>query len=209
MLKRLRSFVESLVYAGLKPSGGVPLETKPEAPRRFGKLRDKIDLFLSGGLAPTDPLYLTNRTWKQKLRLALVIATPTALLFCALGLVFTNVYSPTPPPPKEVSAAEIMAKLLPDLQKTANVGTYKDAEVTEVRVLREGAPRVAGIMKNKTGRVISVEFDLDLANLGGSRVATTTQHLDKLQPNSSTPFEFPAGDPAAAYALIREIRTVQ
>jgi hypothetical protein len=207
MFKRLRSFVESLVFAGLKPSGGVSLEPKPE--RRLGPLRDRIDLFLSGGRTPSDPLYLTNRTWKQKLRLALVIATPTALLFFALALVFTNVYAPKTAPPKEVSAAEIMAKLLPNLEKTVNIDTYKDAEIMELRVLRDGPPRVSGILKNKTGRVISVEFDLDIASLSGSRVSSSTQRVDKAPPNSSTPFEFPAGNSEAAYALVRQIRTVQ
>src|ERR1039457_2077469 len=104
MANRLRRFIESVVFAGLRPSGGPPPETKPV--RRLGPLRDKIELFLSGGQAPSDPLYLTNRTWKQKLRLALVIATPTALLFCALALVFSNVYSPKAAPPREISAGE-------------------------------------------------------------------------------------------------------
>lgn len=176
--------------------------------RRLGSLRDKIELFLSGGRAPSDPFYLSNRTWKQKLRLALVIATPTALLVFALALVFTNVYAPKAAPPKEVSAAEMMAKLLPDLEKTANVDTYKDAEIAELRVLRDGAPRIAGILKNKTDRVISVEFDLDLTNLDGSRVGTATERVEKAPALSSLPFEFPVHNPEVAYALVRKVRTV-
>jgi hypothetical protein len=206
MANRLRRFIESVVFAGLRPSGGPPPETKPV--RRLGPLRDKIELFLSGGQAPSDPLYLTNRTWKQKLRLALVIATPTALLFCALALVFSNVYSPKAAPPREISAAEIMANLLPDLEKTVNIDTNKDAEILQLRVLRDGPPRVVGILKNMTDRVISVEFDIDLTDLNGSRVSTSTERVEKAPPNSSIPFEFPV-NPEAGYALVRKVRTVQ
>ena len=112
MANRIRRFIESVVYAGLKPSGGVPAETKP--PGRLGPLRDKIELFLSGERS-SDPFYLSNRTWKQKLRLPLLVAAPTLLLFCALVLIFTNVYSPKAAPPKEVSPREVMKRLLPDL----------------------------------------------------------------------------------------------
>lgn len=207
MANAIKRFFESLVYAGLKPSGGVPAEPRP--PRRFGKLREKLDLFLAGGRAPSDPLYLTNRSWKQKLRLVLAIAIPTVVACGVLALVFTHVYAPKTTPPKELTPAEIMTKLLPDLEKTAHIETYKDAEFVELRVVRDGAPRVAGVLKNNTDRVISVEFDLDLANIGGSRVATTTERINHAAPGVPTPFEFPAAHPDAMYALVRQMRTVE
>jgi hypothetical protein len=79
----------------------------------------------------------------------------------------------------------------------------------ELRVMREGAPRISGKLQNKTDRTISVEFDLDLANLAGSRVSTITERVDNAPPKSSTPFDFPAGNSEAAYALVRKMRTVQ
>jgi hypothetical protein len=205
MLNRIRRFFESLAYAGLKPSGGVPAEAKP---RRLGRLRDRVELFLNGG-QPSDPLYLSNRTWKHKLRLALLIAIPVALVFGALALVFTNVYTPKAPPPKEVSAAEMLARLLPDLQKTSGINAYKDAEIVELRVAPGAAPRIAGVLKNNTDRVISVEFELDLVSIRGSRVGAATWRVDKAPPNASVPFDFPAGNSEAVYVLVRKMRTVQ
>jgi hypothetical protein len=206
MANRIRRFIESVVFAGLKPSGGVPAETQP--PRRLGPLRDKIELFLSGGRS-SDPFYLSNRTWKQKLRLPLLVAAPTLLLFCALALIFTNVYSPKAAPPKEVSPREVMKKLLPDLEHTVHLDTQQDAEVGELRVLHDGTPRVSGFLNNKTDRVISVELDLEFVDVNGSRVGSITERVDNAQPNASTPFEFPTGNSAVAGGLVRKIRTVR
>jgi hypothetical protein len=206
MANRIRRFIESVVFAGLKPSGGVPVETKP--PRRLGPLQDKIELFLSGGQS-SDPLYLSNRTWKQKLRLPLLVAAPTLLLFCALALIFTNVYSPKAAPPKEVSPREVMKRLLPDLENTVHLDAHPDSEVGELRVLHDGAPRVTGFLKNKTNRLISVEIDLDFLDVNGSRVGSITERVDNAQPNASTPFEFPAGNSAAEIAFVRKIHTVR
>jgi hypothetical protein len=210
MLNRIRRFFESLVFAGLKPSGGVPVETKPQPPRRFATLRYKIELFLSGGPAHSDPLYLSNRTWKQKLRVPLLVGVPLALVFGVLALVFNNIYTPKAAPlPKEPSAAEIMAKLLPDLEKTVHLDTYDDAEMVEIGVPEDGPRRIVGLIKNKTNRVISVEFDVDIADHNGGRVSSATERVNNLQPNSTTPFEFPAGSPEARYALVRKMHTVQ
>jgi hypothetical protein len=205
MWNRLKKFFESLVYAGLKPQG-----LKPE-PRsgRWGLLRDKIESFLSGGRPPSDPLYLSNRTWRQKLKLGIVFAIPTALLLGALVLVFTNVYTPEAAPPKEASAKEILAKLFPDLEKTVQIDTYTDAEFVQLTVRRDGPKALTGLLRNKTDHVISVEFEADLANLRGARVGSVTERVEKVPPRASVPFEFPINNsPDAAMALLHHARTV-
>jgi hypothetical protein len=208
MANRIRSFIESLVYAGLKPSGGVPAETA-QRPRRLGPLRDKIERFLSRGPAPADPLYLTNRTWKQRLRLALTIAIPTGLVFGVLALVFNRVYAPKSAPPKEVTAAEILKNLLPDVEKTVKINAYTDSEIVELRVLRNGPPRIVGALRNKTDRVISVEFDLAFSDQQGSRVGSATERVDNAPPNATVPFEFPVSSSEAVYAIVRKMRTAR
>ena len=63
MLKRLKQFFESLAYAGLRPSGGKPLNlSQPKKPGWFGQRLEKF--LVSGG--QSDPLYLSNRTFMQK-----------------------------------------------------------------------------------------------------------------------------------------------
>jgi hypothetical protein len=206
MANRIRRFFESLAYAGLKPSGGVSLEPPPRKP---GGVRDKLEVFLNGG-KPSDPLYLSNRTWKQKIRAPLLIGVPMAILFVALALVFTNVFSPKTAPPKQLTPTELMANLLPDLQNTVHINAYTDAEIVSLRVMREdGPPRIAGTIKNKTDHVISVDLDLDLADGNGSRVGSVTERVSNAQPNAETRFEFPAANPTTMYAIIRKIRPAQ
>lgn len=52
----LRRWLDSIVYAGLKPDAP---GKKPE----LGKLRTLWDRILLGE-TPSDPLYLSNRTWQ-------------------------------------------------------------------------------------------------------------------------------------------------
>jgi len=203
MANRIRSFIESLVFAGLKPSGGV--SGSPRPPRRFGWLRDKIERFLSGGRSD-DPLYLSNRTWKQRVALGLMVAMPLALILGAIALLYTNVFRPKAPPLKEPTAAEKIAHLLPDLQNTVHIDTVKGAEVDELHVLCDGTIRVAGVLMNKTDFPMSVNIDLDLADRVGSRVGATTQRVSNVPPHSSVRFEFPAADPTTSYVLVRKIR---
>ncbi len=205
MANRIKTFFESLIFAGLKPGGGA------QAPRRgrLGPLREKIERFLSGGRAPSDPFYLSNRSWKQKLRLAVGIAVPGALLLGALALVFTNVYAPTAAPPKETPASEILAKLLPNLEKTIQLDKYPDAEFVELRVRRDGPRALVGVLRNKTDRVISVEFDADLADLNGARVGSITKRVEKAPAKGLISFEFPLDNADAAVVFIRRMRTAQ
>jgi hypothetical protein len=207
MANRIRRFFESLAYAGLKPSGGVPLQPRP--PRKPGGLRDKIEVFLNGG-RPSDPFYLSNRTWKQKIRAPLLIGIPTAILFVALALVFTNVFSPKTAPPKPLTPTDLMANLLPNLQDTVHIRAYTDAEIASLRVVREvGPPRISGAIKNKTSHAITVELDIDLADRNGSRVASITERVSNAQPNAVTQFEFPVANPTTTYAIVRKIRPVR
>jgi hypothetical protein len=207
MANRIRSIIESLVFAGLKPAGGVPAGPRP--PRRLAWLRDKIERFLSGGRAD-DPLYLSNRTWKQKLRLWLVVGTPLVLLVGAATLFFTNVFTPqTPPPPKEPTNAEKLARLLPDLQNTVHIDALEGIGVDELRVLRDGPPKVTGLVTNKTDAAMSVDIDLELADRSGSRLGSVTQMVKNVPPHSSARFEFAAADPTAMYAIVKKIRRAE
>jgi hypothetical protein len=141
-------------------------------------------------------------TWKQKIRAPLLIGIPTAILFVALALVFTNVFSPKTAPPKVLTPSELMANLLPDLQDTVHIDEYTDAEITSLSVVREvGPPRIAGAIKNKTDHAISVDLDIDLADKNGSRVGSVTERVSNAQPNAVTQFEFPAGYPTAMHAI--------
>jgi len=70
---------------GMKPSGD-PKQAVATPETRAGRQRARIDKWISGGPAPTDPLYLTNRTWNQKIKTWSVIAVPLLILIGGVAL---------------------------------------------------------------------------------------------------------------------------
>jgi len=79
MKKRIQQFLESVLFAGLKPG-------RQSAPKQEpGPVRSYVDRFLSGG-QPTDPLYLTNRTSGQKLKSWSLVAIPCLVLAVGVTL---------------------------------------------------------------------------------------------------------------------------
>ena len=114
-MKRIREFFESIVFAGMKPASQAA--PKPQL-KWLGPLRGLAERFLSGGPAPTDPLYLTNRTPGQKLRSWGLIAIPCLVLLGGVAITLSSYLDPpAPPPAKELTAAEITAKLLPNMDR--------------------------------------------------------------------------------------------
>ncbi|MGD0500349.1 MAG: hypothetical protein ABSC23_18155 [Bryobacteraceae bacterium] len=204
MSSRLRRYLEAIVFAGMKPASGAREST---GPRWLAAVRDRLEKFISGG-RPLDPLYLSNRTWGQKLRLAAVVATP-CLILAGIGALFLGgVFQPKPAPPSEPTPAEIIARFLPDLDKTAQIEVNQDAEVTQITVDRQ-AERVVGALKNKTNRVISVELVIQLTNNYGSHMGSEVYRVENAPPARLVSFSFPLKAPGALYALVTGIRTLK
>jgi hypothetical protein len=206
MANRFQRFFESIAYAGLRPSGAPQKES--QGWRWLGPLREPLERFLSGG-RQMDPLYLSNRTWSQKLKLALVIAAPCVLLLGALAFIFGYRLAPKTAPPHQQTSAEIVARLLPDLEKTVQIPEYKDAEILEIRVDRSGAPKVTGRLHNRTSHELSVEFTVDFTDESGSRVGAEVERVEKAPPGSTVPFTFPIRDSRSAFPLVRDVHTVK
>ncbi|MBZ5585686.1 MAG: FxLYD domain-containing protein [Acidobacteriia bacterium] len=205
MPSRFRQFVESVLYAGLKPNA-----PRKESKRGgfLGSILERFERFLAGR-APTDPLYLSRRTWRQKLRLGLTIGAPCVLLLAALAVAMSNMLPKSATPLHEPTPAEIVAKLLPDLDKTVKLDVNRDAEVVEVHAEKGPGARITGLVRNRTNRAISVEVTLELTDDAGSRLGAVEGRVDKIPPRNTIPFQFPAKETHAAFALVREIRTVQ
>jgi hypothetical protein len=205
MRNRLGRFVESVVFAGLKPDARVS-----QAPRGrwLAPLRGWLEKLLAGR-APTDPLYVTNRTWKQKLRLSLIVGVPCVALASTVALALSSLFPHEPALTREPAASEIMARLLPDLDKTVNVNISPDAELAEVRVVQGDAPRLSGLLTNKTTGAISIEFVLDLTDANGSRLGAVTERVDNIPARSAAPFDFVLRQSGVAFATVRKIRTLR
>jgi hypothetical protein len=197
MLSRLRRLFESIAYAGMKPAAR-PGDSQAGKP---GGLRGLIGRLVAGQ-APTDPMYLTNRTWKQKLRAGLVIGIPCLLVAGAVGLGAIHLFVPKAAPPKEPTQAEIVAHLLPDIEKGVDT-TPREAEISEIYPDTTGAPKLKGTLKNNTDHTISVEFTVDLWDGAGSKIDSLNGHVENAPAKSGVPFQFPINDPTAAGANVR------
>jgi hypothetical protein len=200
-MNRLRRFIQSIVYAGLKDHEPASRASDEAGPNRW--LRP-FEQFLNGP-GSADPLYLTNRTVGQRIRLGLLIGIPPLLVLgMAVGVIVHFNRSVTPAPPKQMSNAEIAAKLLPNL---ADVSMYsnKDIDVMDVKV--QQSRLVTGTLKNNSSHSIDgVEVIFDLANAMGSRRGAVSCKIAHLDAKGLANFEAAIAQKDAVYAIVREIR---
>jgi hypothetical protein len=205
MASRLREFVESIVFAGMKP--GAQAAQSPRL-RWLGPLRKPIERLLSGGPAPTDPLYLTNRTIWQRARVVVVIGTPCLIVAVLMVLALTNYFvKKTVIPKLDLSPAEIAAKMLPNMDNIV-LDTNRDVAVIEVHVDHTKGTALAGTVMNNTGHQIhTAEIVFDLTDETGTQLGGVSQRLENLPPRIHQEFRLPIEQSTARYALVREVKT--
>ena len=208
MRSRWRSFqrlLESLVFAGLKPGAPAPV---PRADRAWlAALRRGLDRMLGGGAAPDDPLYLSNRTWGQKLRLAAIICAPVLVIIILVALVATYVLPAPDKRPAKVPPAQVAAKTLPDLTGL-KLPEKAELEVVEVQ-LQAGLdpPVLTGAVRNKSARRYqSAEVAFALTDRDGSQVGAATTKVHNVEPYGLVRFQIPLKPKNVAYALVTDVR---
>ncbi len=202
-MKRLRELFESIVYAGLKPASG---SAKPESKNWLGPLKGRLNRFLDGS-ASSDPLHLTNRTTGQRVRTAVLIALPVALLLGGVGMAAMGVFdsaSQLPAPERALKPSEVASKILPNLKTDLQAYTNREVQVLDV-VVADG--KISGSVKNSTGRAMTdAEVDFDLTDARGSRVGAVNCRIPHIDANGSAPFQMNIPQADAVYALVREVR---
>jgi hypothetical protein len=204
-MNRLRQKIESIVFAGLKPSTGARNVEAPPA-GAFARLRARFDRLLAGG--PTsDPLYLSNRTWQQKLRVWTILGLPLLLLAGGMGLALSRYLGP----PKVVrqaapSPAELV-RALPNF-KDLKLQTNRELDVIEVRVDRANGAKMVGQVKNMTDRHIGrAEIGCDLTDRDGAQLGSAQVIVENIPPSGTKRFEVGLKQSTAAFVLVREIAT--
>ena len=200
-MKRIRKFFESIVFAGLK-SGA---QTAPKVQLAWlGPLRGPVERLLSGGPPPTDPLYLTNRTLGQKLISWSLVGIPCLVLLAGIGITLSNLLDPPlAKPAKELTAAEITAKLLPNMDKDFKIAPASDVQVLEARV---DGTRLMGKVKNiSTREIAGAELVIDLTDAEGSQVGAVSTVVEKIPPSGTKDFEISIKQRNAATAMVREV----
>jgi hypothetical protein len=205
MWKRFRGFVDSVVFAGLKPDA--PREQSKRT-RWLGPLRGLVDRVLSRP-APSDPLYLSNRTFDQKVKLWLAIAVPCLILAGVTVLGLSHFFrAKLPGPAPEPSAAVLAAKLFPNVDKTIKIQVDRDVQVLDAHVESEDGMKVAGTVKNNTGRLIhTAEVFLNLTDEAGSHLGAVRAQVDNLAPHATVQFQLPIEQKDAVFALVRAVTT--
>jgi hypothetical protein len=198
----IRKFLESIVFAGMKP--GTQSAPKPQ-PKWLGPLRGPVERFLSGGPAPTDPLYLTNRSLTQKLKSWSLIVIPGLILVAGIAYTLRALNPPEAKPDKEPTAAEITARLAPDLAKEVKLAPDSDVQVLRIYV---NGSNVVGAVRNTGSREIAVvKLVINLTSNTGSQVGAVEATVEKLPPSGSKDFEIPIKQRNAFGAIVREIIT--
>lgn len=200
-MKRLRDFFESIAYAGMKPGQ----KAGAKKFRWLGPLGDAMNRFLSGS-APSDPLYLSNRSASQKMRLWLLIGVPCLLLAVAVGVALSNILNPRDPKQAaEPTAKEVSAKLLPNIGSQLQLDRNTDVEVLEVRIEHKGGSYVRGIVRNTTRHEIpKARVVMDLTDQNGSQVGGVEANIEKIPALNTKAFSISIAQRTAAFALVRE-----
>ncbi len=201
MPNRLRTFIESVVFAGLRP-GQAKAPTKRM--RWLGPLSGPVQRYLDGGSKPLDPLYLTNRSVGQRVGAALLIVVPVLLVGGAITWSLTQ--KPPTKPEAELSRTELAQKILPNLSKDLQVRTNTDVQVVEVRVYAGSPPSLAGTVRNNTDRRFSsAELVFDLTDSRGSQVGAVSTTVQNLAPQATAKFSFAIKQENAKFVLVREV----
>lgn len=175
---------------------------------RADTIARKIERFVSGS-GPSDPLYISNRTFAQKLRLWLLIGTPVLAIVGLMGLALGNYFDPAPSAQKIAAAARdtglITAKVLPDLQKTYKSDSDGDCEVAEASV---GAATLSGKLRNTSDHVVHVaDVVFDLTDEDGSALGAVAVRVENIAPHGLANFRTTVEQKNAKTALVRELHT--
>lgn len=205
-MKRLRNFFESIVFAGMRPGSTAG---NADGMRWLGPLRGPIERFLSGGAAPTDPLYLTNRTLGQRVRLAAVVAVPFVLVLAAIYLATMGYLAPSEAPQQQLTPAQIAQKMLPNLnEKDLEIRSNHELDVMDVHVEHGSPLKLAGVLKNNTARTIhDAQLIFDVTDDAGSRLGAVSTTVPSVDAKSSVAFSFTIPQTNAAFALVREMNS--
>jgi hypothetical protein len=204
-MKRLRELFESIVFAGMKP-GARPGQTQGR--KWLGPLRGPVERLLSGS-APSDPLYLTNRSAGRRIKSWSLVVIPCLFIVGLVAFTLSKDYSgpPQAAPQKEPTAEEAARQTLPNIPRDIKIDSNKDVEVVQVHVDRS-AMKLAGTVRNNTAHAIAVtDVVFDLADTSGSQVGAVRGHIENLPPKTTKDFEFPIKQRDATFVLVRELST--
>jgi hypothetical protein len=181
-------------------TGGMPAATS-----HFNRWRARLETLIAGR-QPSDPFYLTNRTWLHKLKIASLIAAPVLLLAALVTVGATDRLHlhqviPDDRPPAEAPVPAAQQK--PQLD---TISTSTDLEVVNMRIARDThPPLVSGVVRNTTNhKVDSASVSYYLADASGNLVGTDKTEVANVAPHGSVAFRHPLKIASAQYVFVRD-----
>jgi hypothetical protein len=183
---------------------------------RVDAIAKRLESFFTGRNAASDPLYLTNRTFGQKVRTCVLIGVPIAaigvMVYLALNKQFDGPMSLERAVAQEAAAkakqptGEITAKVLPNLDKTYTSENSKDVDVIEASINRAGEATLVGKLRNNTENTVRVaDLVFDVTDNEGSQLGGVSVRVENIPPRGIAPFRLVLPQRDARTALVREV----
>jgi hypothetical protein len=154
-----------------------------------------------------DPLYLTNRTWRQKAILWAAVATPLTLLLAAVVYVLLVPPRAREQAPAQLSPAEIAARTV-IIPKDFTFPQNKDLQVTEAAVEHGAAGSfLTGTLQNNTDRSFAgAELAFELLDERGSMAGGAGGRAPAVGPRGTVRFRIPIEQREAVQVTVRGVR---
>jgi hypothetical protein len=175
---------------------------------RVDSVAKRIEHFVSGN-TPSDPLYVSNRTVGQKVRVALLLGAPTLAIGALIFLALASYFDPPPSPAKVVSVkdatGEITAKVLPGIEKDF-AESSRDVDVVEAAVGLNHT--LSGKLRNNTDHLVQVaDIVFDVTDEDGSQLGGVAVRVENIAAKSTATFKVNVEQQAARAALVREVHS--
>jgi len=194
-----------MAFAGMSRGGG-PRQT--QGMKWLGPLLGPVERFLSGGRS-NDPLYLTNRSLSQKIRVWVMVAVPCLLIIGFVALALSRKFFDPPDTAKarDLTPAEISRKILPNLATDLKIDARNEVEVVEVHIDRAGLTLTGSIRNNSTREIAVVDVAFNLTDAAGAQLGAVNGHVENLGPKATKSFQAPLTQQNAAVAMVRDVST--
>jgi hypothetical protein len=197
MANRFRQFIESVVFAGMRPAA-----RNGNAPAPKTGLAGMMERMISGP-AVSDPMYLTNQTFGQKAKRLILVAAP--ILILVLGAAGATYYYSSKHSSKP-QTGEVAVDVLRDFHPDMNLDSNKNLDVLEVRFDHSSGNVMTGLLQNKTDHVIAEAVVVfDLTDDSGSQLGGVTVSEANLEPRSPRRFHMPIEQSTAEHAVVRDV----
>ncbi len=180
---------------------------------RIDSVARRIERFLSGN-AVSGPLYITNRTLGQKIRVGVFIGAPVLALGVLMVLALNNSFDPARrsgprnEPARKEPTGEITAKVLPSVEKDFTTDYSRDVDVLEAAVSRNNDHTLYGKVRNNTDHPVRVaDLVFDVTDEDGSQLGGVAVRVENIPAKSTAAFKVVLEQQKARSALVREVHS--